>query len=898
MSPTRARAALALSLSVNFAACAPGVQGPPEIFAVLLALASGSPLAARLVPGLPVDLDGDGRSDGTAVDTTGDGAADGLDTNGDGAPDLVLLDTNGDGVADAIDQNGDGAADYWLCFEEGVWRIKTAPACSGNNAGLIDTNGDGIADGLDTDGDGSINDNTLGQIQADTTAPGIAVNIPGGTYGGAQTVTLTCSDNLAPGTIGYTVNGAAPDFSGSGTFAPPPSTSMTVGGAGDGTYTLRAICRDARGNLSTLLTAVYVRDSNVPTITVTTAPANFISASGGAINATAIEWQSNFNGPYDVRRNSTTCGGGTSIASGTATANVDVTTNINATTHFSGEGAQSFTICATNAGNGLTGSHVFQVTRDDTAPTVTPAPATGNYSSIQSVTLACSDAGAGCDKIAYTQAAGSTPADPTISGTTGAIGTGTQYSTALSAGDDAVTTTKARARDNAGNLSAVVTRVHTISTGVSNITINSTTTPVSAGNASVDWESSRAGSYAVRIGGSDCSTGSAATGTNVSGSVAAAGAVTTTINNAALSGGSNTIRVCVENLLGNFGSSSTSVVKDTTNPTTSIDSPTTAGPHATGTTVSISCDDASGSGCKRIAYSTDGATPAFSGGSACTVAAGVQYTGTPTLPDGAYTIRAAACDTAGNVSSVVTLAVTVGPPSTPTISSATAGNGQVSIAFSAISGATSYRVYYKSSTGVTTADSFATGTSSPIVVSSLANGTTYYFRLAAIHAGGESGLSGESSATPVAGRWFFVTSSAYNGNLGGLAGANAKCNSDAARPDTSKTYIAYVSGNSLAANTTYVNASGAALGTTNGSGTLGTPLTNSVATTSLAVWVGIGGGDACSTGGGDWTCTSSCFPFSGSGGQGLADQTGNTFRFSTNAVCTATARLYCFATTD
>lgn len=886
------RAAIAISIVLSFSAAScvqafvPKQPTNPGFWqALFIALLGPGAVGTVFTPGFPVDLDGNGTPDGRVTDVDGDGKGDGVDLDGDGAPELVLIDTNGDGQPDAVDQNGDGVPDYYLCLEGGVIKMKTAPGCTGNDVTLIDTDSDGVADGVDTDSDGSVNDATLGQIAADAVVPTLAVDVPAGTYGSALNVTLTCSDNVAPGTIGYSINGAAPDFSGpTGTFANPPSVTVFIGGAGDGTYTLRALCRDAKGNLSTLLTAAYVRDSNVPSISVTTAPAAFISASGGAINSTSIEWQSNRSGNYDVRRNSTTCAGGTSLATGAATAGVDVTTAINAASHFGGEGAQSFTICVTDSGNGLVGLHVFQVTRDDTAPSVSASPATGNYSSVQSVTLSCSDAGAGCDKIAYTQAAGSTPADPAINGTTGVIGTGSQYSTALSAGDDVVTTTKARARDNAGNVSAVVTRVHTISSGVANITVNSTSTPVSGGNATIDWESSRAGAYTVKIGGTDCTNGSAATGTNVSGSVTAGGSIATTISNAALGAGSNTARVCVQNVLGNYGSTTTTIVKDTTNPSTSIDSPTTAGPHASGTTLSVSCDDGSGSGCKRIAYSTDGATPAFSGGSACTVAAGVQYTGTPTLSNGAYTIRAASCDNAGNVSSVGTLAVTVGPPSAPTISSATGGNGQISIAFSAVSGATSYTVYYKTSTGVATSDTSVGGTTSPIVVTGLTNGTTYYFALSASHAGGESSLSGESSSTPSAAKRIFITAATSAGNLGGLAGANAICQSDANKPNAS-TYKAILTGNSaLLANQDYVRGDGVTvIGTTNGSASFAS-LTNPVGSGAV-VWTGAGGSN-CST----WTSSSGAAVFGTTGDPTSAN---SSWLNSGSNLCNSSLRLYC-----
>jgi hypothetical protein len=177
-----ALAALALGLSL------PGCIGLfggaedqfPASLGILAGLLTGSPPVVPLTPGAPVDLDGDGRTDGTVVDSDGNGVADGVDTNGDGVPEIGLVDSDGDGLPDALDVNGDGVADYWICIENGVRKIKTAPGCSGNNATLVDSNGDGTPDGIDTDGDGTINDATLATIAADTTPPVVSIDIPAG----------------------------------------------------------------------------------------------------------------------------------------------------------------------------------------------------------------------------------------------------------------------------------------------------------------------------------------------------------------------------------------------------------------------------------------------------------------------------------------------------------------------------------------------------------------------------------------------------------------------------------------------------------------------------------------------------------------------------------------------
>lgn len=88
-------------------------------------------------------------------------------------------------------------------------------------------------------------------------------------------------------------------------------------------------------------------------------------------------------------------------------------------------------------------------------------------------------------------------------------------------------------------------------------------------------------------------------------------------------------------------------------------------------------------------------------------------------------------------------------PNAPTIGAATAGNAQVSVAFTAPADAggsaiSSYRVL------VTPGGFGASGTSSPITVTGLTNGTAYTFSVAAVNSYGFSPYSGTVSGTPAA----------------------------------------------------------------------------------------------------------------------------------------------------
>ncbi|MBI1745235.1 MAG: hypothetical protein HYR55_01445 [Acidobacteria bacterium] len=90
------------------------------------------------------------------------------------------------------------------------------------------------------------------------------------------------------------------------------------------------------------------------------------------------------------------------------------------------------------------------------------------------------------------------------------------------------------------------------------------------------------------------------------------------------------------------------------------------------------------------------------------------------------------------------------PPDAPASLTAVPGDSQVSLSWTSVSGATSYSLYRATTsggevsyqTGLTTTDFRDTG---------VVNGTTYYYVVTALNAGGESAPSPEASATPVGG---------------------------------------------------------------------------------------------------------------------------------------------------
>ncbi|WP_411823784.1 hypothetical protein [Leptospira sp. 'Mane'] len=421
----------------------------------------GSNGTQTLAPGQAVTFAG-GNVTGTVVDTNGDGTADGIilnntTGNSNSTPNLVLIDSDGDGLPNGVDVNGDGTIDYFISVNNGTITLTTQP-----NGGIQVTVVPG--QGFDSNGDGVIDNPILGQVASDTTPPTSSILPAGGNYPSAVSLTISCSDNIAPSQIVYSKDGTVPSFNPiNGIIRNPPSTTFTIGAEGNGTYVVKYLCRDIAGNLGATHTETYVIDNNVPNVTASLA-SNYVSNNGGAIGSSLLTWSSNLDGNYSVRTGGTNCTDGSQLSTGSTTASTQNTsTTFNASSLSIGN--TTIRVCVTNPNNGLVGSYALTITRDDTAPTITASPVSGNYAILVSISLSCTDSGgAGCDKIAYLTQVGSAPGNPAITGTTGNITSGNLYASAIAATDQATTYVKFIARDNAGNVTTVSSESYVVDT--------------------------------------------------------------------------------------------------------------------------------------------------------------------------------------------------------------------------------------------------------------------------------------------------------------------------------------------------------------------------------------------------------------------------------------------------
>jgi len=225
------------------------------------------------------------------------------------------------------------------------------------------------------------------------------------------------------------------------------------------------------------------------------------------------------------------------------------------------EGANTIQVCVTDAASN-SGSAASTVTRDTVAPQVAIDSVSdtllGPGDSSTDVTWHSSENGSFSVRVGGTSCAtGTEVASGTYSSAPGQQIT-TVQATDLQEGDNTIRVCVEDAASNSGFDTTTVTK----DTTAPQVTIDSVSdTLLSPGDTSTDvtWHASENGAFSVRVGGTDC-----ASGTQVdSGSYSAPGQHTTTVDAADLDEGPNSIRVCVTDGAANAGSDSTTVTKAT-----------------------------------------------------------------------------------------------------------------------------------------------------------------------------------------------------------------------------------------------------------------------------------------------------------------------------------------------
>lgn len=307
-------------------------------------------------------------------------------------------------------------------------------------------------------------------------------------------------------------------------------------------------------------------------ITYSSANTIYLSGQSGAFEFADVQWDSSTDASYQIRYGATNCSDGTLYDSGSVIASTSNTSRIHA---ISGAtplivGNNPVRICLFNP-NGATlwDSYSLSVERDDTPPTVSFSPASGTFgSSAPNITISCSDSGnSGCGEIAYR----SDGTAASISNTGLAASGNSLFSSSLSLPNNATTNLSAIAVDKAGNVGTANSGTYVVSFGNPTITVVSLSKSIinASGSSILRWKSDIAGTYSIRVGGTNCSNGTQQS----SGSAAANTNIDSSLIGSDLISGSNTLRICLTTAGANEGNTTTNITLDTVAPKITATSP-------------------------------------------------------------------------------------------------------------------------------------------------------------------------------------------------------------------------------------------------------------------------------------------------------------------------------------
>jgi len=281
-------------------------------------------------------------------------------------------------------------------------------------------------------------------------------------------------------------------------------------------------CIDVAGNKSDLAgnsNIEYYVDSNIPAVNVTLDGTirTFVSATGYTSTTLKFRTDQAAGEQWIIKKGGTSCTlGGTIMYSGTVIApNQEISQTIdvgaNATTDFNVVGLYPIRICVNRAANNTWGTAFLQITRDDTAPTISSSVTSGSYGAVQQVTLSCTD---NADVISHIKTAQlGKVGQPILVNPPFAADGSDSVTGPITLDDSSTTIMRYQCRDKAGNFSAIQQAQYTIDATLPNITVvsNERSALSAAGGFATSqlvWRSTRGGlPYEIRRGVADCTGG-------------------------------------------------------------------------------------------------------------------------------------------------------------------------------------------------------------------------------------------------------------------------------------------------------------------------------------------------------------------------------------------------------
>ncbi len=506
------------------------------------------------------------------------------------------------------------------------------------------------------------------------TSPSTGTTIYSSTDSSTYALSGTCSENGSQVTV--KVDGSAVTTT-NVTTCNGTSWAVTINSTvlTEASHTFVATYSDAAGNTTNSAGITVSRDVTAPTIAITTPSTN------SYINSSTDSTTFSVNGTCSENGRTVTIkvDGSSVTTTGGACDGTNFTSTIDSTALSAG--AHAFTAYITDAAGNATTSSSITVTRDVTAPTIAiTTPSTNSYinSSTDSTTFSVNGT---CSENGRTV---TIKVDGSSVTTTGGACDGTNFtstidSTALSAGAHAFT---AYITDAAGNAttSASITVTRDVTAPTIAITTPSTNSYINSSTDSTTFSvngtcSENGRTVTIKVDGSSVTTtGGACNGTNF----------TSTIDSTALSAGAHAFTAYIIDAAGNATtSSSITVTRDVTAPTSlAITSPTTGTYISSSTTsatyaISGTCSE-NGS---QVTIKIGGVAVTTTNVTTCDGTNWAVTINTTALSEGALSVTAYYTDTAGNskTSAAITLnkdtvinTLTSSNIATPGVSSASA----------------------------------------------------------------------------------------------------------------------------------------------------------------------------------------------------------------------------------